>query len=35
VRQLHTLKEYQSPRDKSLRLSDVKAMFLELKGVIG
>jgi hypothetical protein len=35
VRQLHTLKEYQSPRDKPLRLSDVKAMFVEMKGVIG
>jgi hypothetical protein len=35
VRQLHSLKEYQSPRDKPLRLSDVKAMFLEMKGVVG
>lgn len=35
VRQLHLLKEHQSPRDKPLRLSDVKAMFLEMKGVVG
>jgi hypothetical protein len=35
VRQLHSLKEYQSPRDKPLRLSDVKQMFLEMKGIVG
>jgi hypothetical protein len=35
VRQLNTLKEHQSPRDKPLRLSDVKAMFLEMKGMVG
>jgi hypothetical protein len=35
VRQLHALKEHQSPRDKPLRLSDVKAMFVEMMGVIG
>jgi hypothetical protein len=35
MRQLHSLKEHQSPRDKPLRLSDVKAMFVEMKGVIG
>lgn len=31
VRQLHALKEHQGPREKALRLSDVKAMFLEMK----
>ena len=35
VRQLHALKQHQGPRDKALGLSDVKAMFLEMKGVIG
>ena len=32
LRQLHALKEHQGPRDKALRLSDVKRMFLEMKG---
>jgi len=31
VRQLHTLKEHQEPRDKKLRLSDLKEMFPEMK----
>jgi hypothetical protein len=31
VRQLHTLKELQGPREKPLRLSDVKAMFAEMR----
>jgi hypothetical protein len=35
VRQLHLLKEHHSPRDKPLRLSDVRAMFLEMKGIVG
>jgi hypothetical protein len=35
LRQLHALKEYQGPRKKPLRLSDVKAMFLEIKGIVG
>ena len=35
VRQLHALKEHQGPREKALRLSDVKAMFLEMKGIVG
>ncbi|SHN79161.1 hypothetical protein SAMN05444170_3932 [Bradyrhizobium erythrophlei] len=30
-----SFKEHQGPRDKALGLSDVKAMFLEMKGVIG
>jgi hypothetical protein len=29
--QLHALKQYQGPREKPLRLSDVKAMFRQLK----
>jgi len=32
VRQLHALKQHQGPREKALRLSDVKSMFLEMKG---
>lgn len=28
VRQLHTLKQHQGPREKPLRLSDVKRMFI-------
>jgi hypothetical protein len=28
VRQLHALREVQDPREKALRLSDVKRMFL-------
>jgi hypothetical protein len=35
VRQLHSLKEHQSPNEKPLRLSDVKAMFVEMKGIVG
>ena len=35
VRQLHSLKEHQSRNEKPLRLSDVKAMFVEMKGVVG
>lgn len=35
VRQLHALKEHQGPREKVLRLSDVKQMFLEMKGIDG
>jgi hypothetical protein len=31
VRQLRVLREHQGPREKKLRLSDVKAMFLEMK----
>jgi hypothetical protein len=31
VRQLRALREHQGPREKKLRLSDVKAMFLEMK----
>lgn len=32
VRQLNALKEHQPTREKPLRLSDVKAMFREMKG---
>jgi hypothetical protein len=32
VRQLHALKEHHGPREKPLRLSDVKQMFHEMKG---
>jgi hypothetical protein len=35
VRQLHALKDFQGPREKSLRLSDIKQMFREMKGVVG
>jgi hypothetical protein len=31
ARQLHALRQYQRPREKKLRLSDVKAMFLQMK----
>jgi hypothetical protein len=31
ARQLHTLREYQGPGEKTLRLSDVKEMFLQMK----
>jgi hypothetical protein len=31
VRQLHVLKQHQGPREKPLRLSDVKAMFAEMR----
>ena len=30
-RQLHALAAFQRPRDKRLRLADVKQMFLEMK----
>jgi hypothetical protein len=30
ARQLHALRQYQRPREKKLRLSDVKAMFAQL-----
>ncbi len=33
LRQLLALKEYQGPREKALRLSDVKQMFREMKGI--
>jgi hypothetical protein len=33
VKQLHALKQLQGPREKPLRLSDVKAMFREIKGI--
>jgi hypothetical protein len=31
VRQLHALKEHQGPREKKLRLSDIKGMFQQMK----
>jgi septin family protein len=31
VRQLHALWAFQKPREKKLRLADVKQMFLELR----
>jgi hypothetical protein len=30
-RQLHALQAFQGPRDKKLRLADVKQMFLEMR----
>jgi hypothetical protein len=33
VRQLHALEQRQRPREKTIRLSDVKTMFLEMKGL--
>jgi hypothetical protein len=33
VRQLRSLREHQGPRDKKLRLSDVKEMFLKMKRI--
>jgi hypothetical protein len=33
VRQLHALKELQGPREKKLRLSDVKAMLEQMKDI--
>ena len=33
--QLSVLSQHQGPREKPLRLSDVKAMFLEMKGIFG
>jgi hypothetical protein len=35
LRQLHAIKEHQGPRENALRLSDVKQMFLEIKGMSG
>ena len=35
LRQLHALKEHQGPREKALGLSDVKAMFREMKSIVG
>ncbi len=35
VRQLHALKEYQSPRGKPLGLSDIKKMFEQMNGIAG
>jgi hypothetical protein len=32
--QLSVLSQYQGPREKALRLSDVKAMFREMKGIV-
>ena len=31
LRQLHVLRERQGPREEALRLSDVKAMFLQMR----
>ena len=31
LRQLHALKQHQGPREKPLRLSDVKMMFIHMK----
>lgn len=31
ARQLHALRAYQGPREKKLKLTDVKRMFLEMK----
>jgi hypothetical protein len=31
ARQLHALRTYQGPREKKLKLTDVKRMFLEMK----
>jgi hypothetical protein len=31
ARQLHALQAFQHPRDKELRLADVKQMFLEMR----
>lgn len=33
--QLSVLGQYQNPRDGKLRLSDVKEMFREMKGIVG
>jgi hypothetical protein len=35
LRQLHALKEHRGPREKALGLSDIKAMFREMKGIVG
>jgi hypothetical protein len=31
LRQLHALKEHQGPREKPLRLSDVKSLFIQMR----
>ena len=31
LHQLHVLRQYQGPRDKPLKLSDVKRMFLQMR----
>jgi hypothetical protein len=31
ARQLHALRQYQGPREKKLRLSDVTQMFVEMR----
>jgi hypothetical protein len=31
LRQLHVLREHQGPREQALGLSDVKAMFLQMR----
>ena len=33
ARQLHALAKFQGPRDKKLRLTDVKKMFVEMKDI--
>ena len=33
--QRSVLSRHQGPREKPLRLSDVKQMFLEMKGIVG
>jgi len=33
--QLSVLRDYQGPREKKLRLEDVKAMFAEMKDIVG
>jgi hypothetical protein len=33
--QLSVLRDYQGPREKPLRLSDVKAMFEQMKSIVG
>jgi hypothetical protein len=33
--QLHVLRDFQAPREKPLRLSDVKAMYEQMKGIVG
>lgn len=33
--QLKFLQQFQNPREGKLRLSDIKAMFAEMKGIVG
>ena len=33
--QFSVLRDYQGPRDKKLRLEDVKQMFAEMKDIVG